>query len=189
MVLEWLSSLDVADAPHVDPLAHFLGHLEIGHGASSGSDFLMLGQTDEHLSHHVHHDHPTSMLEVLPRRYARKLATKAVNKAAWLHDAVVDFQETELFWQAHRFARRHVVAEAFGLGAVTGGLLLLTAPSPSPRPKAPEEKDQHTLQRKVRPHVRAALPTLPVVDEEVESEMTSEGGGELDDSGAEDEPY
>lgn len=55
-----------------------------------------------------------------------------MDKAAWLHDAVLDFQETELFWQARRFARRHFVAEAFGLGALTGAVLLLSAPKPRP---------------------------------------------------------
>eukprot|EP00434_Breviolum_minutum_P017398 symbB.v1.2.015363.t1/scaffold1139.1/size135665/2 len=157
-----------------------------GHAANSdvASDFLMLPGSGRK----VHSQHFMSMLEWHPPRLARRLATKAVNKAAWFHDAVVDFQETEFFWQAHRFARKHVVAEAFGLGVVTGGVLLLTAPASKneARSKVSTASSQATPTMNVRSKVsrRRALPTLPVVREE-ETEQTednSDGGGEeLDD--------
>ena len=138
-----------------------------GHAANSdvASDFLMLPGSGRK----VHSQHFMSMLEWHPPRLARRLATKAVNKA-------------------HRFARKHVVAEAFGLGVVTGGVLLLTAPASKneARSKVSTASSQATPTMNVRSKVsrRRALPTLPVVREE-ETEQTednSDGGGEeLDD--------
>lgn len=161
------------------------------HPHDAASEFLMLpGQK-------IHHTALATSLLGSPHGFARRLATKAVNKAAWFHDAVVDFQETEFFWQAQKFARRHVVAEAFGLGVVTGGVLLLTAP-PSAAPKtmrsvAPAPLSQATLtagrhKAQLRSCRTGVLPTLPVVREEVEETTEAEqslghsSGEELDEA-------
>eukprot|EP00439_Symbiodinium_sp_Y106_P059613 s496_g8.t1 len=106
-----------------DAVVH--SHSVLGHGvdghesvADTGSHFLALPVRGPSSGSKV----AASFFELnLPKHYAKRLATKAVNKAAWFHDAVVDFQETDFFWEARRFARRHVVAEAFGLGALAGG--------------------------------------------------------------------
>ena len=181
-----LSSAFGDAGPHLDafvsvPLQH--DPLAVSSNSDVASDFLMLPGSGRKF----HSQHFTSMLEWHPPRLARRLATKAVNKAAWFHDAVVDFQETEFFWQAHRFARKHVVAEAFGLGVVTGGVLLLTAPASKneARSKVSTASSQATPTMNVRSKVSRrsrALPTLPVVrEEETQTEDNSDGGEELDD--------
>mmetsp|Transcript_11384 Transcript_11384/g.27312 ORF Transcript_11384/g.27312 Transcript_11384/m.27312 type:complete len:205 (+) Transcript_11384:51-665(+) len=127
LLLSWADYL--AGATH-DLLA--FGHTSSVHAGDShegwsGEDFLMLAPRPA--------PRPVSLMELkLPKRFAKRLAVKAVDKAAWLHDAVLDFQETDFFWEARRFARRHAVAEAFGLGVVAGGVWLLTAPPPRRTP-------------------------------------------------------
>ncbi|CAJ1356128.1 unnamed protein product [Effrenium voratum] len=153
MLLDWLA--DWIGAPHLVP--HDLSHSV--HGADAGADFLMLGARG------TGHVGATSFLAV-PKMH--RLATKAVDKAAWFHDAVVDFQETDLFWQARRFARRHLVAETFGLGVAAGTVLLLTAPTPKKRPKArPDPREAGLAELRARraghapPRRTASLPRVP----------------------------
>lgn len=44
-------------------------------------------------------------------------------KAEVLRRMAADFRETELWWQSRRLVRRHLRAEAFGVGAFAGGLV------------------------------------------------------------------
>lgn len=164
--------INFADFLTGDAVVH--GHSVLGHGldgheslSDTGADFLALPVRGPSSGSKI----AASFFELnLPKHYAKRLATKAVNKAAWFHDAVVDFQETDFFWEARRFARRHVVAEAFGLGALAGGVLLLTAPAPKrPPPQAPKETTQDALAqlsaRRAGPPSRRTLgaPPLPPV--------------------------
>mmetsp|Transcript_48618 Transcript_48618/g.145189 ORF Transcript_48618/g.145189 Transcript_48618/m.145189 type:complete len:150 (-) Transcript_48618:48-497(-) len=58
-------------------------------------------------------------------------------KAAWVHDASVDFTHTQLWHRGRRFVRRHMAAECFGVGALVGGAALLVTPGEQAEGKLP----------------------------------------------------
>eukprot|EP00435_Cladocopium_sp_Y103_P029467 s1286_g7.t1 len=87
------------------------------HPHDAASEFLMLpGQK-------LHHTALATSLLGSPHGFARRLATKAVNKAAWFHDAVVDFQETELFWQAIQLLKTMETVSPYARAFLQQGLL------------------------------------------------------------------
>lgn len=53
------------------------------------------------------------------------------SRVARLRAAATDFQDTELWWQTRRLLRRHMWAEAFGVGVIAGGVALAATPAPA----------------------------------------------------------